>query len=154
RYTFAHRDDLKLSFFSRSGTFKTIISKVDSIENQYITKENIESTKAENNDIIPLATYLDCFIKELKLQKLTLNRTLTAESHGTNKLMKRQIAKTCESDICQAVLKNITLLQTDIYYTLTEADKYLFLCKYYKTWGKLRAPFPPETGNNLVDAWG
>src|SRR5690625_6252940 len=54
RYTFAHRDDLKLSFFSRSGTFKTLISKVDSIENQYITKENIERTKAENNDIIPL----------------------------------------------------------------------------------------------------
>ena len=154
RYTFAHRDDLKLSFFSRSGTFKTLISNVDSIENQYITKENIERTKAENNDIIPLATYLDWFKKELKLQKLTLNEALTAESLGSKESMERQLAHTSEIDIVQAILKNITLLQTDIWYTLTEADKYLFLDKYYKTWDKLRAPFPPETGKNLVDAWG
>src|SRR5699024_4034073 len=130
RYTFDHRDDLKLSFFSRSGTFKTLISKVDSIENQYITKENIERTKAENNDIIPLATYLDWFKKELKLQKLTLNEALTAESLGSKESMERQLAHTSEIDIVQAVLKNITLLQTDIWYTLTEADKYLFLDKY------------------------
>src|SRR5699024_11357544 len=87
-------------------------------------------------------------------QKLTLNEALTAESLGSKESMERQLAHTSEIDIVQAILKNITLLQTDIWYTLTEADKYLFLDKYYKTWDKLRAPFPPETGKNIVDAWG
>src|SRR5699024_1565984 len=126
----------------------------DSVENQYITKENIERTKAENNDIIPLSTYLDWFKKELKFQKLTLNEALTAESLGSKESMERQLAQTSEIDIVQAVLKNITLLQTYIWYTLNEANNYLFLDKYYKTWYKLRAPFQPETGKNLVDAWG
>lgn len=153
RYSFAHRNDLKLSFFSRSGTFKTLISDVDSVENQYITKENIERAKVENNNIIPLATYLDWFKKELKFQKLTLNEPLTAESLGSKQSMELQLAHKSEIDIIQTVLKNITLLQTDIWYTLSETDKYIFLNKYYKTWDKLRAPFPPETGENLVYAW-
>src|SRR5699024_11810352 len=90
-YSLSHPNDLKLSFFSRSGTFKTIISDVDSVENQYITKENIERTKAENNDIIPLSTYLDWFKKELKSQKLTLNEALTAESLSANESLERKL---------------------------------------------------------------
>ena len=153
RYTFAHRPDIKVAFFSRTGTFKTLISDVDSIENQYITLENIEQEKAKHNGLITLATYLAWFKKELRFQKLSLDEALTAESLGSKQSIKSQLAHQSEIDMIQAVLKNITLLQTDIWSTLTEADKHLFLDKYYKAWDKLRAPFPPETGEDLIKAW-
>ncbi|HLQ83665.1 MAG TPA: FAD/NAD(P)-binding protein [Pseudogracilibacillus sp.] len=153
RYTHAHRPDINVAFFSRSGTFKTLISDIDSIENQYITRENIEQEKAKHNGLIPLATYLDWFKKELTYLKLSLDEPLTAESLGSKQSIKRQLAHQSEIDIIQVVLKNITLLQTDIWSTLTEADKHLFIDKYYKAWDKLRAPFPPETGEDLFKAW-
>lgn len=68
---------------------------------------------------------------------------LATESLNSEQSIERQLEHKSEIDIIQAALNNITLLQTEVSYKLTEANKHLFLDKCYKTLNKLRSPFPP-----------
>src|SRR5699024_4420441 len=153
RYTFAHRPDVDVSFFSRSGTFKTIIHESIPVENRFFTKENIARVKEMNHGIIPLDTHKDWFIKELEHYQVSLDNVSIDETLGSKESIQQQLTGSREIAVIQAVLKNITLLQTDLWAALMESDKHAFMKKYYKTWDKLRAPFPHETGEDLVYAW-
>ncbi len=152
RYTFAHRPDVDVSFLSRSGTFKTIIGNAPSFENRYLTKENIQHAKEKHDGFIPLDTYMEWFEKELEFQLGALERE-SLDALGSKDSIKRQLAGNRDISTIQTILKNIILLQTDLWMALTETDKQTFLQKYYKQWDKLRAPFPYETGKDFVHAW-
>lgn len=153
RYTFAYRPDLNVVFFSRSGSFKTIISDAPSFDNQYLTKENIERYQKEHNGTIPLKTYLEWFTKELEHHQVSWQEVCQKHTFGSKRSFEQQLQDPYEIGIIQKVMKNITFIHTDLWMALTEADKHLFMKKYYKTWDKLRAPFPPETGENVLYAW-
>lgn len=153
RYTFMHRPDVNIAFFSPTGTFKTVIGDSPSVNNHYFTKENIEQIKAENNGTIPLEIYIEWFKKELVCHGLTLQEKLTADSLGSKSSIELQLSGSSEIGIVQAVLSNITFYQTDLWMALTEADKHLFIDKYYKALDKLQGAFPKETAKDLVNAW-
>lgn len=154
RYTSAYRPDIKFSFFSPSGTFKTLIGNANPVKNHYFTLENIERAKAANNGTIPLETYIKWFKQELDYHGVSSQEKLTADSLGSKKSLERQLVGTSEIGIVQAVLSNITFYQTDLWMALTEIDKRVFKDRYDNALDKLQGAFPSETGKDFVKAWG
>lgn len=155
RYIHFLRNDLSLSFFSRTGTFKTV--NLESIETKYqwFTKENIEKIKKENHGFIPLKIYLDWFKKETENQGLFLEKDWIKDSFGSKESIKKQFTNKDYRNkltIIQNLLINMGMLLTDLWEALSEKDKKIFLDYYHTKWDKLRSPFPSDSGKIILSA--
>lgn len=153
RYIHYNRPDLKVSFFSKSGRFKSISGKSKPINYKYFTEENIKNTKENNNGFIPLETYIKWFKKEIENQGLSLNNDWMNQPFGSKATIKKDLEDSNKIGAVQSVLLDLSPLLTDLWMALKETDKQTFLYKYYGKWDKLRSSFPAESGIKLVSAW-
>ncbi len=153
RYTYYNRPDLKVSFFSHSGRFKSIGGESTPIDYHFFTKENIKKAKEENNGFISLETYIEWFKKEIEYQQWSLKSNWMNDSFGSKATMKKELADANEIGLIQNLLLSMNPLLTDLWMALRETDKQAFLDKYYGKWDKLRSSFPAASGERLVAAW-
>ena len=153
RYIYYTRPDVTLSFFSRSGQFKSVRNKSKPIEYRYFTKENIKNAREENSGFIPLSTYIKWFSKELAAQQVSLKNDWMKESFGSKYTIKKELNGNTEVGVVQALLLGMNPLLTDLWMALSETDKQLFFNKYYSKWDKLRSSFPAASGERLVTSW-
>ena len=153
RYCHFNRPDLKVSFFSNSGRFKSISGKAKSINYQFFTEENIKKTKENNNGFIPLETYIEWLKKEIENQELSLESDWMNQPFGSKATIKEELDNSNKIGAVQSILLDMNPLLTDLWMALTETDKQMFLEQYYGIWDKLRSSFPAESGKKLVSAW-
>ncbi len=153
RYTYYNRPDLKLSFFSNSGRFKSISGQSKQIDYQFFTEENINKAKEKNNGFIPLDTYIEWFKKEIANQQLELKDNWMNQPFGSKDNIRKELNDSIKIGVIQSVILGINSLLTDLWMGLKETDKQTFLNKYYGKWDKLRSSFPPESGKLLLSAW-
>lgn len=153
RYVQYNRADLKLSFFSRSGRFKSISSKSQAVNFKYFTEENIKDTKEKNNGFIPLETYIGWFKKEIKNQGISLDKDWMDQKFGSKTTIRKELENLKMIGGVQSILLELNPLLTDMWMALKETDKEKFLEEYYGLWDKLRSSFPPESAEKLVSAW-
>lgn len=153
RYSQYNRPDLKVSFFSNSGRFKSISGKSKPINYQFFTEENIKNTKENNNGLIPLEIYIKWFKKEIENQELSLASDWMNQPFGSKATIKKELEDSNEIGAIQSILLDINPLLTDLWMALKETDKQIFLDKYYGKWDKLRSSFPSESGKKLISAW-
>ena len=153
RYSHYNRPDLKVSFFSNSGRFKSISGKSKTIKFKFFTEENIKNTKENNKGFIPLETYIKWFQKEIENQKLSLESDWMDQAFGSKSTMKKELDDLNKIGTIQSILLDLNPLLTDLWMALKETDKEIFLEKYYGKWDKLRSSFPAESAEKLVYAW-
>ena len=153
RYSQYNRPDLKLSFFSNSGRFKSIGGKSKQIDYQFFTKENIRNAKEDNKGFIPLETYINWFKKEIENQNFSLNNDWIDQPFGSKASMEKDLNDSNKIGVVQSILLDMNPLLTDLWMALTEIDKQIFLQKYYGQWDKLRSSIPAESGKELISAW-
>ncbi|NMA32274.1 MAG: hypothetical protein GX941_10790 [Candidatus Methanofastidiosa archaeon] len=154
RYSYYNRSDLKVSFFSNSGRFKSIGGESKSINYEFFTKENIKKTKENNMGFISLETYIKWFKKEIENQELDLNSDWIEQPFGSKVSIEKELEDSNTIGAVQSILLDLNPLLTDLWMALTETDKQIFLDKYYGIWDKLRSSFPAESGKKLISAWG
>ena len=153
RYTHYNRPDLKVTFFSPSGRFKSIRGKADAIDYRFFTKENIKSAKEKNNGFIPLETYIEWFKKEAEYQQLSLTNNWKNNQLGSKETLKKELSDSKEIGAIQNLLHDMSPFLPEIWMALEETDKKLFFDKYNEKWDKLRSSFPVATAKELVSAW-
>ena len=153
RYTHYNRPDLKVTFFSPSGRFKSIRGKADAIDYRFFTKENIKSAKEKNNGFIPLETYIEWFKKEAEYQQLSLTNNWKNNQLGSKETLKKELSNSKEIGAIQNLLHDMSPFLPEIWMALEETDKKLFFDKYNEKWDKLRSSFPVATAKELVSAW-
>ena len=153
RYTHYNRPDLKVTFFSPSGRFKSIRGKADAIDYRFFTKENIKSAKEKNNGFIPLETYIEWFKKEAEHQQLSLTNNWKNNQLGSKETLKKELSNSKEIGAIQNLLHDMSPFLPEIWMALEETDKKLFFDKYNEKWDKLRSSFPVATAKELVSAW-
>lgn len=153
RYIHFNRPDLKVSFFSNSGRFKSISGKSKQINYQFFTEENIKNTKENNKSFIPLETYIKWFKKEIENQGLSLESDWMDQAFGSKATIIKELENPDIIGVVQSILLDLNPLLTDLWMALTETDKQIFLKNYYGQWDKLRSSFPAESGEKLVVAW-
>ena len=153
RYTHYNRPDLKVTFFSPSGRFKSIRGKADAIDYRFFTKENIKSAKEKDNGFIPLETYIEWFKKEAEYQQLSLTNNWKNNQLGSKETLKKELSDSKEIGAIQNLLHDMSPFLPEIWMALEETDKKLFFDKYNEKWDKLRSSFPVATAKELVSAW-
>ncbi|WP_373471225.1 FAD/NAD(P)-binding protein [Carnobacterium alterfunditum] len=153
RYTYYNRPDLKVSFFSPSGRFKSIRGKSKAIDYQFFTAENIKNAKEKNNGFIPLETYVEWFKNEVAYQQLSLKNNWKNDQLGSKDMLKEELRDAKEIGAIQNLLHDMSPFLAEIWMALCESDKQVFFDKYYEKWDKLRSSFPAATGKELVTAW-
>lgn len=154
-FRYFHNDYPKtqLSFFSRSGQFKSISKKKIRVEFKYFTKENIKKEQKKSQGFIALDTYIDWFKKEITHQNLSLDKDWFQQDFGSKENIKEGLADSKDLAVVQALLIDMNPMLTELWTSLSEKDKQEYLDKYHGIWGKLRSTFPAESGEKLLKAW-
>lgn len=153
RYLYLNRPDLKLSFYSKTGRFKSVRKPDDPIEYIKFTKEKIEETKAKNYGFISLDTYLDWFQEEIAHQNLSLKDAWVEEPFGSLENLKEDLNTSHGIQGVQTLLLGMDPILSDLWMALKENDKKRFIDEYFDIWDKLRSSFPVESAEMLVEAW-
>lgn len=153
RYTYYNRPDLKVSFFSRSGTFKSIRGTSKPFEYRYFTDENIKRAKEANNGFIPLETYIEWFKGEMDNQGLSMKENWLDEAFGSRESIEDNLENPDDIGMIQSLFLGMDRMLTDLWMSLKESDKQSFIDKYNGKWNKLRSTLPPISGKGLLSAW-
>ncbi len=152
RFTYFNRPDLKLSFFSPSGRFKSISGDSKTIDYKFFTEKNTKNAKEKNNGFISLETYIEWFKKEIDNQQLSIKNNWFDRPFGSHSAMKSEMDNPGEIGKIQSILLDMNPFITDLWMALKDVDKQSFLDKYYGIWDKLRSSFPEPSGELLVSA--
>lgn len=154
RYLDARRPDLHLSFYSPSGRFKTVRGETIDYEYQYFTPENIQKEQAKNNGFIPLTTYFDWFKKEVAVQGIEIEAEwFHQQAFGAKDTIQQDLEEEHKIGVIQTLILGLDRMLTEMWMSLTDADKNYFLEEYGQIWDKVRSSFPRESGEILVDRW-
>lgn len=153
RYFDKHRPDLKLSFFSHSGRFKTARGETIPYEYQYFTKENVQAEKAKNGGFISLDTYRRWLKKEIEYQGVFLDDNWLDQAFGSKERLKEDLNHPHEIGVVQTLILGLDRLLTELWLALIEEDKTRFFDEYKVKWDKIRSSFPKESGEKLLKLW-
>ena len=153
RYQRKERPDLKLSFYSLDGAFKTIAGPSKKMTYSFFTKENLQNEKERHNGFVPLSVYKEWLIKEGECAGVDVRSLWEIPHLGKLDSLEKELDDPETFAVLQSLIGQMDPFLADLWLALTEEDKQLFLSTYYDTWEKMRGAFPASTGQQIVTAW-
>lgn len=153
RYHHFKRPDLRLSFYSRTGEFKSIRAKSLPPDTLLEHVTAMPSLPTEKTRFSSLEEYADWATRQGEKMGFSLPKVWKNHAHGTLDTLQEERDGDEELNKLHLFMHQMDASLVNMWTALPVSEKKAFLDTHLRSWDRLRSPYPYASGHLLVRLW-